>query len=775
MGQKTILINDPSERPEEELDYKALLHKFFLQKWYIYLLCTVLFVGLAYVYANTLQPEYEVTSKLEIREGEDNYGPEEDWLKRSISFSAMSESVSNEIQTLTSFWLMHTVVQDLELDKQYFWKYRFSKIEAYRHFPIRVDTFSLRPADKSTFEVRPVDQSSFVFLQDDEIGTYRFGTLFTNRFGTFKIEKNGPVPVGSDSTLLVEFSNSRAVANGFLKRLNVGLADNKSKSSMLILNLRDVLPARGIDVLNQLVLRYNERKEKENTEITLNTLEFINDRLANIRQELQSVEMSVEQFKLANNITAETTSDIDLVFQNVSNLVEEQKEVDLQISILDSMKTDLQDTTGQFALIPVNLSLVNPQLQQLIEPYNEEVLKRNRLLETGQPSNPVVKSANQRLNSMRLSIFAAIENMQNDLRLKRQVNQSQYQAAKNQLRSVPTKERALLDRLRNQSIKEELYTYLLQKKEETALALVSKYSSSLLVDPPYSDMIPVAPNKKVFYLGGAAAGMAIPFFLLLIIDLFKDSVQTERELKKLIPGQNVMGVIDLHKGKDRQVLLNKDRPLVAERFRSLRTNIQFHHREPSKCILVTSSTCDEGKTFVATNLGTSFAMINKKTIILDFDLRKPDSIELSEDIAELGLSNYLVGEVDLQQIIQTSKEVSNLHFIASGPVLLNSAELLSEAKLDTLFTYLKSKYDIIVVDTPPVGLIADAILLNKHITESLFVVRSGFTKKIMLENAKELFEQEKLVNPSLILNGIRKEAYGYGYGRSYKKYGYVYN
>lgn len=778
-NSKTILVNGLHQRKEEEVNYRGLLHKYIWSKWYYYLFFLALFIGLAHFYSSTHQPEYEISSKLLIREADDNYGTQEDWVKKSISFSAVSESVNNEIQTLTSAWLMNSVVEDLNLNVKYYWNHRFSEIEAYHDFPIAVDSFLLNRTKKASFQITPIDHTTFRFSQKEETGVYQFGQLFSNKYGQFRIRRNGDVPISSDSTLHIEFLNPEAVAENYLKMLKVGLADNKSKSSILILKLKDVIPERGIDVLNLLVDRYNEFKAKENTAITLRTLEFLDERLDDISGELKSVETSVEYYKLNNNIASETTSDLDIILKDVNNLGKEQKNLELQIGTLESMKRNFKDSTSNFELIPVNFTLLNSQLQQLIQPYNDQVLERNRLLETGLPSNPVVKSADQKLHIMRASIYAAITNMQNDLILKQQANQGQYDASVSRLRSVPSKQRALLDKERKQSITENLYTYLLEKKEEASLALVSQYSNSVLIDPPHSSLKPVGPDKKIIYLGGGIGGLALPFFLILILDLLKDSINTEKDLKKIIPDQTVMGVIGHHGGKKRPLLMEKNQDLVAERFRSLRTNLQFHHREKTKCVMVTSSTCDEGKTFVATNLATSFALIRKKTIIIDFDLRKPGTIELSEKDTEVGLGDYLLNELSVEEIIQESKTVSNLHFIVSGPVLFNSAELISEEKLDDLFTYLKANYDIIIVDTPPIGLIADAILLNKYITESLFVVRSGFTKKLLLENTKDIFDQQKLVNPSLILNGVKKADYGYNYGsvygKGYKKYGYVHH
>ncbi len=759
-------------KADEEVNYRELLYKFFLGKWYLYAISLALCLGLTYIYIKKQQSVYGISSKLLIRESKSDYSPEEDWLKRSLSFSAVSENVANEIQVLTSFSLMHTVVEELGLETRYYWKHRLSEYDAYKNFPIVVDSFSLNPVEKTHFQVTPIDKQTFKFSQDDqEIGAYQFGQVFSNAFGTFRIQKNGSLPAATDSTMNVSFSEAGALATSYLDKLKVELSDEKNKSSVLLLSLKDEVPQRGVDIMNRLVQRYNQLKSQENTEITFNSLEFIGERIAAISSELKGLENSVEEFKMSNDIASETTADLNIILNRVDELVEEQRNIELQIGILDSMKIDLQDTSGGFELIPVNLSLVNNQVQELVKPYNELVLQRQQLLLTGQPSNPVIQSTDQRLSSMRSSIYSAIDNMRQDLRTKLAMTEKEYNRSLSRLRSVPAKEKGLSDKLRKQSITENLYVYLLQKREETALALVSNHASSVLVDPPHSTPKPIGPNKMLYLFGGTFAGIGIPLGLLLLLGLFKDSVRSEKELKKVVPNQPIVGVINHHRGKKDQMLLGQNRNMVAERFRTLRTNIQFHYREKTKCIMVTSSTSDEGKTFVASNLATSFAMSKKKTIIIDFDLRKPDMGTYFAVNPEIGMSSFLIEDLEIDEVIQVSKEFDNLHYIGGGPVLDNPPEWITEEKLKELFSFLRAHYDIIIIDTSPVGIISDAILLNNYVDHSLYVVRSGYTKKVMIEKAREFFDDEKLTNPHIILNGVKKENDVYGY--SYKKYGYT--
>ncbi len=771
---KSILINGLNTKKEEEANYRGLLNKYFLSKWYLYILFLALFIGLTQLYLQTTQPEYEITGKMLIRppEGLDTDSPD-DWLNRSIGVSGGSEYVANEIETLTSFWLMNSVVDHLDLDRRYYWKKQLATIEVYQDFPVVVDSFSLNQGNSLSFQVIPIDQFTFKIKQEEESGPYQFGQMISLPEGSFQIQRKTDIPLTSESTMHVELLNPQLVASQYLKNLKIGISDTKVQSSILLMSLLDAIPRRGEAILNRLVEEYDILKTKENAEITRNRLVFIDERLNEVGKELKAMESNVEKYKLNNNIVSETTSDLNFVLDNVKQVSAEQKQAELQLSLINSLKDGFSMEGDDFELIPTNLFMVKGELQSLIKPYNDLVLERNMLLETGQPSNPVVQAANQRLQSLRSSIYVAVENAKNELEQKRNTAQSQYQRSMGRLQSVPVKERGLTEKMRRQSITENLYLYLLQKKEESALALASKYSNYLVIDKPHSSLNPVAPKKLTFYLGGAASGLVIPFMLLLLGDLLKDSIKTEKELKGLLPNVPLMGTINHYRGKNKQVLLGKERHLTGERFRSLRTSLQFLRKQESRCILVTSSTGEEGKTFVASNLATSFALTKKSTIFVDFDLRKSGTASLFKEKDGQGLINYLLEEVEIEDIIQQVPTVKHLFYINGGRFVLDSAELLERDKLDTLFAYLRENFDVVIIDSPPVGLIADALLLNEHVTDSLFVVRSGYTRKGVLEDSMELFERNKLVNPSLVLNGVKKKEYVYN--KHYKKYGYSYN
>ncbi len=779
---KAIIINSGNDSPQEELDYPVLLYKYILSKWYVYAAFLLLGGAISFFLYQKQQPVYEVTSKLLVREREQDYGPAEDLLQKNITYSSTSDRASNEIQILTSFSLMTDAVADLGLQTRYFYKYGVKERDAYGHFPVSLDTFSLTDLgwETGSFEIVPLTGDAFSMVWESGSGKYAFGDLFSNPLGVFRFEKTGDLAFNSDSSLRVSIRKPEVVAESYLNSLSVDLSDEKNHSSVLILTLRDAAPQRGKDVIHRLVENYNELKNKANTEITLKTLELIDERLAEISSGLSSAESTVESFRLRHNIVSQNNSDLTIMLENANQLAREQQSLEIQLNTVQVMLGNLSGSEDNFELIPANLSLLEGRIMDLVRPYNELVMERERLLVKAQPSNPVVVSTNQKLLAMRASISAALKDLEYELGLKLEKVRTQSSSASSRLRSVPTRERGLEDKVRTQSIKEDLYVYLLQKREETALALISNYSSALLVDPPHSSLDPVAPSKMKMLLAGGVGSLAIPFFFIILMDLLRNSIRTEYDLKQYLPGQPVVGVLNYYAKKgDLSLLDGAKNNMITERFRTIRTNLMFKYRNKKQCVLVTSSTSHEGKTFVATNLATSFALAQRKTVIVDFDLRKPSINRYFKGNESIGLSNYFLGEAALPDIIQTTPHIDNLDFIAGGPVAPNLVEAITEPLLTALFEQLKAIYDIVVIDCAPVGIISDGILLDSYVDYSLFVIRSGQTTKRMVEKAKEMFEQHKLVNPSIIFNGVKREhdeygyGYGYGYGKGYKHYGYV--
>lgn len=756
-NQPNFFMTDPHQASQngKETDYKLLIREYVLEKWWVYVLFLTIGWGVAYVYSMTLQPQYEISARLLIKEGERETLAEEEWFKRSLNLSAVSENVFNEIEILSSHSIIRPVIEELGLDVSYFRKEGLRMKEGYQNFPIQVTGYSLQPIKNKEFRVTPLDSTSFELHQDTLIGVYRFDEFFTNSFGSFRITATDKTTIAKNKNLFIKFNHLQKLTESYAKRLNIDFTHKNS--TVLDLSLKDQVSRRGVHILEGIIEKYNALKAEESNKIALNTMTFINERLNDISSDLSGAEKSIEQYKLDNNIAFETTSDLDILMNKTTDLIEQQEQIKQQIKSLAMLKLMVSKSASSESdpITSINLPIPNEELRELVQNYNQLLLQRQQLLQTGSMKNPVVQSASEKLTSLRYSIFDGIDKMQKELNYQYDNTKIQYSNASKKLQSVPSKERALLDKSRRQAITEDLYVYMLQKKEETALALISNPVSSQVVEPPHSSLGPVGPNKKLIYLSGIMAGATVPFFLILILNLFKDSLNSEEELKTIFPNQPIIGRINKNQGMGKRIILSDKTAIVNERFRSLRTSLQLRLGEELQTVMVTSSSSSEGKTFISLNLAISFARASKKTLILDFDMRNPDIANYLGKNSDTGLISFFKEEMDCKDLIQSSTEYPNLSFLAGGLKQKNPSDYITSKKLAQLFGALKQQFDIIIIDTPPIGIVSDALLLNDYVDQSLFVVRSGITKKAIIEHTKELFKQNQLSNPALVFNGAK--------------------
>lgn len=767
---------------EEVIDLREILFKYFIRYWYAYLLFAVIGAGLAYLYIQYANPVYQVSGKILIKEEGNNSLSTENMLLDNMDLFGTSENVANEIQILKSFSLMNDVVSKLNLEVEYYYKDQLNERLSFPDFTIQVDAYTLDESVKSlpsyfvggglSFEVRPINKLLFELIYDEEvIGEHQFGSAFNNDFGTFQFSVRDEESLFTDSLKIIKFKEPELLAQSYLNKLNVNLVDDDA--TMLELSLEEVSPARGVLLLNELVETYNAETVTDKNEIAINTLKFINERLGTLRNELSSVEGSVESYKTRNEITTEVATDLEIVMQEISRYTKEETELQVQLSIIQSMLSVLQ-SPQEFELIPANLSVANSSLTDLIEPYNEMILKRQLLLETAKANNPLVKSNSQQLISLRSSILNTINNIKGDIQKKLSSITEVNNELTERLKKVPAQERGLLEIKRQQVIKENLYLYLLQKREETALSLVATEANSKIIDTAKSTRQSIRPKKSIILLGSVMSSLFLPFLFILGRNVLKDTIQDEEELKGIttVP---IIGTINQARVKEEVVVKSNSRTAISEQFRLIRTNLSFASKNETQTILVTSSISGEGKSFIALNLALSFALTRKKTIVLGFDLRKPKLKNyLGVDDNILGLTNYLIGKASIPEITGVSQYSPHLDYITSGPVPHNPNELLSEDTLPKLFKVLKEKYDVIIVDTPPLGLVSDAYLLNEHVNQVIYVARANHTKTHMLENLIDIRDQDKLNNLSILLNGVNiKNGYGYsryGYGKEYGYY-----
>lgn len=785
VSPNTIFNSTKKVVPEEELDIKEFVDRYFRYYWYLYLAFAIIGIGAAYFYLQSTNAVYTVKSRLLIKEDKAKSFAPGDKLLKDLNLFGASENVSNEIQIIRSFSLMEQVVKDLQLNVQSNYQTWIKNTPAYQHFPILLDTFSLSPLALQSndylieegikFEIKPIDYEQFELIhKENNLGTFSFGELLQNEIGTFNFLIEPPFKFNTDSSLFITIKDPESVVTTLSQNMQVSLVD--LEATIVELGLNDELPQRGLAILNRLIEIYNEQTIEDKNKITRNSLKFINERLGGITEELTTVEGKVEQYKRKHEISSENAADLGIVMQEMSKYTEEQNKLEVELSILRSMVTFLENSE-EFSLIPANLSVANVALTSSIQAYNQLVLQRQKMLETANISNPILISNQQQLNSLASIIATTISNLERDFQTKLKSIKNLNQDLSGRLAKVPTQERGLLEIKRQQVVKENLYLFLLQKREETALSLVATTANSKTIDKPRFVKEAIFPKKPLIYLGGLLGGLFLPFMFVVTKNIFQTNITTEEDIMGLT-NASIIGVVSKVKKNKVIVVKKNSRSAIAERFRLIRTNLQFLNKKlKQQTILITSSVSGEGKTFIAINLALSFAITKQKTIILGLDLRKPKMKEYLQHVhGGPGLSELLTNQTTLDAAIHTYEGEPNLDYITSGVIPFNPHELLLEDSVAKLFADLKDRYDVIIIDAPPVGLVSDAILLSKFASDTIYVVRAGLTQKRMLEDANKLFLQKKLTNPHVLLNGLNINS-GYGYQRyGYaSKYGYYVN
>lgn len=768
--------NGISQTPLQEdtsLDLKKYVFK-YLRYWYWFAVSMLLTLLVVFLIVRYTVPEYLVQSALLIKDNRNASELSEESILADLGLGGASKNLLNEIQILKSRTLMQEVIEALNLEVIYFEEGRVRNSELYPHYPVYADSFQLEPkAYKEQIRIEIVDSTRFLCSWDGaNEQERRFGEWFSaDSYGAYRIRYNQNSPPEKGDAYYIKFNNSESLAMSYQNRLSIRPA--VEKSTVLQLNHTTPVPDKGKAMLNKLVEVYQKAAIEDKNTVARNTLDFIDERLALLTQELNQVEGNVENYKRQNEIATEIGSDLSYIFEELARYETQAADLETQLSIVKSLEVYLQKPENDFALIPSNLVLSNIDLSLLIGQYNNRVLERRRLLQNAGTDNPVVAGLEPELVQLRENIRTTIRQIENGLLSSLEKVRTKNQGLNARLRSVPQKERELLEIKRQQFIKENLYLYLLQKQEETALSLAVTVSNSRVVESPMTMPNPVKPNKKFYYVFGVLLGLFIPFAFITLHDFFSDSLKTEEDVKKMTHAP-ILGSIAYSKQKDTIVVQSDSRSAIAEMFRLLRANLQFFKTsDQTPSILITSSTSGEGKTFIAVNLGLSIALSGKKTILLGLDLRKPKLRKyLDAPQSSPGLTTYLVNEATLDEIIVPSERHPLLYYISSGPVPPNPSELLMHNKMDELFDRLKQEFDYILIDTPPVGLVSDAFLLNKYSTNTIYTVRFGLSRKNMLKVLEDIYQNKKLRRPVIVLNGAKRSNwYGYGYYRG-GAYGY---
>jgi len=757
---------------EAALPPQPLTWATYRRYWYLFALGLLVALAGAWLYLRYTVPQYSVNMTILIKDKKDEPQQQRNERFNNLNEENASKNIDNEILLLKSSSLMQRVFATLDMQAAYYIKGRVGKQELYgENLPCRLLISRL---DSSAYNkqvlLQVVDAGHFTLGETDKPAqTYAFGQLLHTPYGEFTVVSTpGKLSAFQQHPLLIRFQDRRELANSYAKRL--GVSTINKQASLLALNVTDAVPERGEAVLNKLVEVYNQEAIEDKNQLAKNTIRFIDDRLKYLESDLTSVEKNVADYQRKNQVV-NVTSEVQQSLQEASGYNKQLSDYTIQLDVLNSIEQYINKPTDPDQLIPGTLSVQDPALSGLITKFNELQLERERLLRTAQPENPAVVTVTSQLTNLRGSIIENLRTLKNSLVITRRNLQAKSGQFDSRLQQLPSIERGLQEISRQQSLKKDLYLYLLQKREEAALALAGSVSSARVIDSAEAGEFPVSPQKTAVLAIALMLGLGLPFAFVYVKNMLNDKVQSLQEVA-WATGVPVLGELAHNRSRETLVISPSTRSPLAEMVRLLRTNYQLATAgTANQVILVTSSRSGDGKTFVSLNLAASLLLAGKKVLLMNLDLRKPGSFVAAGENAGPGLSDYVVDEsVRVDALVQPSSTVDGLYVIGAGELPSNPAELLLSPRVGQLLNVLKESFDHIILDSAPIGQVADAYSVAPYIDATLYVVRYNVTQKGQLQFINKLRSERTFNQLMVVLNDARPtnlSAYGYGQGYGY--------
>ena len=566
------------------------------------------------------------------------------------------------------------------------------------------------------------------------------------------------------------------VAKGYCNSLSI--APTSKTTSVAVISLKNSSLQRGQDFINQLLEMYNRNTNNDKNEIAQKTAEFIDERIGIISKELGSTEANLESFKRDAGIT-DLTSEAQIALAGNAEYEKKSVENRTQISLVNDLRKYLRG--NEYEVLPSNVGLQDAALIGAIERYNEMLMERKRLLRTSTENNPTIVNLDTSIRAMKANVQATLEGTLQGLMITKESLDREASRYSRRISNAPGQERAYVSIARQQEIKAGLYLMLLQKREENAIALAATANNAKIIDEAIADDIPVSPKRSMIYLIALILGVGIPVGIIYLIELTKFKIEGRADVEKLtsVPVVGDIPLTDEKNDKNGSIAVfeNKNN-LMSETFRNIRTNLQFMLDNDQKVILVTSTVSGEGKSFVSSNLAISLSLLGKKVVIVGLDIRKPGLNKVFQlSNKERGITQYLSNpETDLMELVQPSDVNKNLFILPGGTVPPNPTELLARNGLDRAIETLKKNFDYVILDTAPIGMVTDTLLIGRVADLSVYVCRADYTHKAEYTLINELSFEKKLPNLCTVINGVdlkkRKYGYYYSYGKYGKHYGY---
>ncbi len=752
--------HNPSAKKEEG----AIVQVFttYLPYWPLFLIFLLFSAGGTFLYLRYTIPQYEANATLIIKD--EKKGADDSQSMESLNLVKTKKIIENEIEVLQSRSLMDTVVKKLHLYAPVSQEGKVKSISAYTISPLTVE--AMNPDSVKAFEKINLhyDAKRGTVLLDNKFGG-SVNQWIKTPYGTLKfIHNENFVPDAENKPFYFALFPPKYAAAMILA--NIKVSASSKLSSVINLVYRDENPKRAEDILNALIVSYGQAALNEKSTLAKNTLAFIEERLVLVSRDLDSIERKLQQYK-AGRGAVDISKQGQLYLENVSANDKRLSDLNMQSAVLSQLEKSAT-APGNVGILPSTLGINDPALIQQMTNLSSLQMQYDKLKTTVAENNPLLLSITEQINRIKPAIIGNIQSQRKSLE---QSKSSLYSAGGNFnsiLSSIPQKERQLVEISRDQNIKNGIYGFLLQKREESELSAVSTLSDSRIVNYAQSSRDPVSPKKMFVYLIALAIAFGGPVALITGREALNPKVLYRHEIESMtnIP---IVGEIGFDKSKKALVVTAGSRTISAEEFRKVRVSllslgINEHHKK----ILVTSGISGEGKSYIAANLATSISLTGKKVALVDMDLHNP-GLGNFFGIKELpGVSDYLIGEKEPAQIIYSIPGNENLFYISSGTLQKDASELLENGKVQTLIARLDADFDVVIIDTAPIVLITDAYLLSSLCDATLYIVRHKYTPKMFVKRMEDNFAVNPIKNPGIIFNGVKirgffKNNYGYGY------------
>ena len=776
-----------SEKKKKNFTTSIPIKAFFnacARNWYWFVISAIICTCLALLKSKSEPKLYSSSASIMITTETSKQAGSQAQVFGDLGVNIVTNDIANETHKLKSTKLMETVVEHLGLNIQYYGKVYLREINTYKHSPVQITP--MRDTDTNySISIKPKSETKFEFAINggNNWKEAEFGNTVATPYGPIAVTKTKIFNIQYVGyTVIAKVYTINSAAKKYIGALKVEMADKMS--DVLKLSLTTDNNELGIDILNALIVAYNQDGIEDKNRVARNTEDFIAERIAAISQDLSGVDSRIAQLKSASaNSAMYADASSGIKFQ------ENASDASLQLSIASSMQGYINSADDK-SLLPSNVGIADAGIEGQIKAYNDNMLKYQKIASTATGENPVIAQLQSEMSAQKANIQNSISKYIN--KLSAQTSQAQSQAATAQAgrQVMPEHEKSIIEVTRQQNVKEQLFLYLLNKREENALQIAITEPNAKVIESATGSGSPISPNTSRFLAIGLLIGLLIPALILYLIYwiLSLDTkIHSRHDVEENCKIPIVGEIPSKHSNQknDEIVISENSVDRVSEALRIVRANLDFiaESKDDTGTVMqFTSTRPGEGKSFIALNLALTYAYVNKKVVVVDLDLRKGRFSEYAKTETNIGVSSFLSGKItNVDDIIVKGSIHENLDIVPMGAIPPNPTGLLMNKHLEELINALRSRYDYIILDTVPFGLIADATLINRYVDFTVYVIRDGFIDKKFLIDLERASDEKKLKNLTILINDIKigkknygYGGYGYGYGYGYGDYGYGY-